>query len=244
MIVSVLVRDGIVLAGDSITTLQETAESTPEKTFPNCQKIFPFYDSFGIGTWGRGSIDGKSVYFAVRELENRWKASDICFNTVDEIAQAVAYDLDDQVWTGENSFASDIQDPFGGYVVGYAGQTAKIVEFNSVLEDGVSDVSIENHDDIGSYVGGITEVADIIRNLYGASGDSNYPPFGMFSLQNAMDYASFLIRTTVEFQQFSRELPTVGGGIDVAIVTRLDGFRWVQLHQPVTAVLHERSELC
>ena len=240
MIVSVLVRDGIVLAGDSITTLQETAESTPEKTFPDCQKIFPFYDSFGIGTWGRGSINGKSVYFAVRELENRWKASGVCFNTVDEIAQEVVWDLDDQVWTGENSPARETQDPFGGYVVGYAGQTAKIVEFNSVFDEGVSDVCIEKHSDFGSHVGGITEVADTIQNLYGASGDSKYPPFHMLSLQNAMDYAKFLIRTTEEFQQFSRELPTVGGGIDVAIVTRLDGFRWVQQHQPVTAVLHER----
>ncbi|MDE0042514.1 MAG: hypothetical protein OXT74_10800, partial [Candidatus Poribacteria bacterium] len=120
MIVSVLVRDGIVLVGDSITTFQETAESTPEKTFPDCQKIFPFYDSFGIGTWGRGSINGKSVYFAVRELENRWKASGVCFDTVDEIAQEVVWELDDAVWTGENSPAREIQDPFGGYVVGFA----------------------------------------------------------------------------------------------------------------------------
>ena len=238
MIVSVLVQDGIVLAGDSIITLKETAESTPMKTFPNCQKIFPFYDSFGIGTWGRGSINSKSVYFAVRELENRFKARDICFNTVDEVAQAIADHLEEQVWEDDRG---KIKDPLGGYVVGYAEQTARVIEFNCTSSDSHGACTIEsvNHEDLGSYIGGITEIAEIIQDLYGASGDPDYPPFGIFSLQNAMDFASFLIRTTVEFQHFSSRLATVGGSIDVAVVTRLDGFLWVQQHQPVTAILHE-----
>ncbi len=49
----------------------------------------------------------------------------------------------------------------------------------------------------------------------------------MFSLQDAIDYAKFLIRTTADYQRFSGRMPTVGGEIDVALITNRHGFRWI-----------------
>ena len=49
-----------------------------------------------------------------------------------------------------------------------------------------------------------------------------------FSLQDAIDYASFLIRTTSEYQRFSGKWQTVGGDIDIALITNRNGFQWIK----------------
>ena len=48
------------------------------------------------------------------------------------------------------------------------------------------------------------------------------------TLQDAIDYAIFLIRTTIDYQRFATMVPTVGGDIDVAIITHHGGFQWIQ----------------
>jgi hypothetical protein len=55
-----------------------------------------------------------------------------------------------------------------------------------------------------------------------------------FSLQDAIDYAKFLIRTTADYQRFSGKWQTVGGEIDIALITNRNGFQWIaqkQLYQ-------------
>ena len=46
-------------------------------------------------------------------------------------------------------------------------------------------------------------------------------------LQDAIDYAIHLIRTTIDSLRFEPRYPSVGGPIDVLIVTP-DGMEWVQ----------------
>ena len=239
LIVSVLVEDCIVLAGDSVSTLttrapQETPEPEPIKTFPNMQKIFPFYDNFGIGAWGHGSFNGRSLGFRLRALEDNFTAEGRCFNTVNEVVQAISEKLlhlafEDE-WYDDN--------PFGFYVAGYTGQSATVAKFQYDEEEGPA---ISSCDSFGSYAACETSVVDCIKELYRQVVDHGSPPFGQFSLQTAIDYALFLIRTTIEFQKFSSKVATVGGAIDVAVVTRLDGFRWIQ-RQPITAILQGKEK--
>ena len=226
LIVSVIVKDGIVLAGDSFTTLttrapHATPEPQPIKPYPHTQKIFPFYENFGVGTWGQPSINDKSVYFAMRELENKCKTDGIDLNTVDDVAETIR----DEILPLEFD-----EDSFGYYVAGFTGQTARIVKVSS-SEDGIERSSFE---ELGIYTAGDTGVVDSIVSSPSLYDDC--PPFHLFSLYNAIDYALFLIRTTIEFQQFSPRVSMVGGAIDVAVVTHLDGFRWIQ-RQPISSVL-------
>lgn len=61
--------------------------------------------------------------------------------------------------------------------------------------------------------------------------DSNQLPlFNAMPLQDAVDYAVHLIRTTIDTMRFEPKYPSVGGPIDIAVVTR-DGFQWVQRKQ-------------
>lgn len=77
--------------------------------------------------------------------------------------------------------------------------------------------------DCPCYVTGDLSVVGLLwANPQGANAN-----FGAFSLQDAIDYSKFLIRTTADFQRFSGNMPTVGGEIDIALVTNHRGFRWI-----------------
>lgn len=47
-------------------------------------------------------------------------------------------------------------------------------------------------------------------------------------IQDAIDLAEFLVRVTIGFVRFCPGHPTVGGPIEIAAVTKHEGFRWVQ----------------
>ena len=49
-------------------------------------------------------------------------------------------------------------------------------------------------------------------------------------LLDAVDVARFLMETSLAFERLraDRQLKTIGGPVDLAIITRHDGFRWVQ----------------
>ena len=47
------------------------------------------------------------------------------------------------------------------------------------------------------------------------------------SEQAAIDFVEFLIFTMIKAQEFSESLPTVGGEIHIAIITKIGGFKWI-----------------
>ncbi|HTY33143.1 hypothetical protein [Mycobacterium sp.] len=47
-------------------------------------------------------------------------------------------------------------------------------------------------------------------------------------IKDAIDLAEFLVQVTIGFVKFCPEHPTVGGPIEIAAVTKHEGFRWVQ----------------
>lgn len=47
-------------------------------------------------------------------------------------------------------------------------------------------------------------------------------------IQDAIDLAAFLVDTTIKFSRFTIGAPTVGGPIEVAAITRHEGFKWIQ----------------
>jgi hypothetical protein len=54
-------------------------------------------------------------------------------------------------------------------------------------------------------------------------------PYEFLSLQDCVDLAIFLVRTTIGAQSMAVDLRGVGGAIDVATITRTDGFDFVQV---------------
>jgi hypothetical protein len=58
-------------------------------------------------------------------------------------------------------------------------------------------------------------------------------PFAFLPLQDSVDLSIFLIRTTIRIQTWLVGVRGVGGAIDVATITKTDGFRAVQVKQIV-----------
>jgi hypothetical protein len=47
-------------------------------------------------------------------------------------------------------------------------------------------------------------------------------------IQDAIDLAEFLVRSTIEFSRFRMGAPTVGGPVEVAAISKHEGFKWIK----------------
>ncbi len=47
-------------------------------------------------------------------------------------------------------------------------------------------------------------------------------------IQDAIDLAAFLVDTTIQFYRFSPGAPVVGGPIEIAAITKHEGFKWIR----------------
>ena len=261
LIVSLRIPDGIVIAGDSLSTVvgQRQLEATidvicpecehkheiqqsfpmpaaPTTTFSYAQKVFPFYDKFGVGTFGVSLLASKSIYFAMRLFEQKLKEGKTCFKGVTEVAEKIGDEihnlLKEQLKLENTSVDALPPDRFslGFQVVGYDGTDPKTVDV-SVGKN----VHRRINKGLGCTVSGNREIVQAIWSLYKKQRESQ-PPYPLFSLQDAIDYAEFLISTTIAHQRFSQTTPNVGGDIDIGLVTPFDGFQWIR-QKPIGRIL-------
>lgn len=62
------------------------------------------------------------------------------------------------------------------------------------------------------------------------------PAWELMTLQDAIDYSEFLIKATSDYQKFANMIPTVGGPIDISLVTVHSGFKWIR-HKKLSELL-------
>jgi hypothetical protein len=254
LIVSLRTLDGIVIAGDSLATMMSTMAiqadinatcpqcqhefktkakipniAMPSTTLSYAQKVFPFLGKFGVGTFGLGQLVGKTMYFAMREFEKQLERRSVNQRpgNVTQVAQEVgnhALDLLTKQVRAEGKDISTMPDqwtPLGFQVVGYNGDRATTAEVHLGKA-----VRIAEHTEPGFTATGQTNVVQALGTLYK---DPMQQPMGdVFSLQDAITYAEFLINTTSTHQRFSRMPAGVGGDIDIALVTPFDNFKWIR----------------
>ena len=260
LIVSLRIPDGIVIAGDSLSTLlgQGQLDININTTCPHCkrnhkiqqkapipnlpltnfsyaQKVFPFFETFGIGAFGAGLLANQSIYFAMRAVEQKLKDNNTHFNDVTQVAQKIGdefHDLLQKHLELEKKSLNDLQPNqivIGFQVVGYDGYDPITVEVSIG-----KDVKTRPLKGLGCHVSGSEEIAKVFIGLY--KDESQKPQFNLFSLQDAIDYAEFMICTTITHQRFTRMPNKVGGDVDIALVTPIDGFQWVR-QKPLSKIL-------
>jgi hypothetical protein len=201
--------------------------TVPSSTWPFAQKLFPILNQFGLATHGSGFVNGRSIYNHIVELEpNLPKKSDE--NFFDEICETIVNYFREQLLTEwkKNNIKEELQPeefrPLGFQFVGFTKDKGGDPAAQTRLIHIGKSPSVQQANDIGSSVSGDTSVVKLLwpQGQTGAN-------FAAFSLQDAIDYAEFLIRTTSDYQRFSGRMPTVGGEIDIALVTNHLGFRWI-----------------
>lgn len=61
-------------------------------------------------------------------------------------------------------------------------------------------------------------------------------------IQDAIDLAEFLVDLTIKFTRFLPGAPSVGGPIEIAAITKHEGFKWIRRKHYYNAELNPRSE--
>ncbi len=225
LVVSVYVPSGIVMAGDSRMTVQRSEEKTEGETKTIVQQQLVLSDNaykvvelrsigVGISIYDAGIINNQPADSHVHRFEEE------------------AVSPDDDVLSVGDKFLKYFQDNFPGIGVGYhiAGYREEnkvsvpyVLVGHTIREPGLRRV---NADAEGKIQYGITRAGDtlIANRLIDAQ---HLPLFPAMPLQDAVDYAVHLIRTTIDTMRFEPRFPSVGGPIDVLVVTAA-GMRWVQ----------------
>jgi len=253
LIASFRTADGIVLAGDSLATMSARLQfqgevpakcpecqheftlkpsinaQIPASTFPYAQKVFAFLESYGIGTFGASEVFGKTMWFAITELETslgKTRRSELLSDGVRVAANAIGKHIHEllkkQVGGLKKMKELGSRTVVGFQIVGYDDDVAKSVEVN--IGNGVR---TKEHTGRTCTVSGMKEIVAALWDL-GSKDPRYHPPVQAFSLQDAINYVDFLIRTTALCQQFSQVIPGVGGDVDIALVTPFNGFQWIR----------------
>lgn len=188
--------------------------------------MYPIQKRFGLATYGSGFVNNRSIYNHIIELADRFPEDSGKPDHLEIMTTFLADYFKNQLlieWksTGvDANLQPDNWHPFGFHFVGFTKDAnGDPVPHTHLIRIGRTPF-IERYTDIGCTWSGDGSVVGLLwqnRNV-------NFPSF---SLQDALDYAEFLIKTTADFQRFSGILPTVGGEIDMALITNRRGFKWI-----------------
>ena len=259
--VSLRVPDGLVIASDSLSTttghigiaaefegpcpkchenIKIKKVSLPPIQIPTslssfAQKVFPFNRAFGIATFGIAILNEKTIYYHVRKLE---KNTNETFSGATEVAKFIMnyFNTEIRKQISDIEKAPDDFYPLGFIVAGYDGDIAKTI----VVSIGKKSKIKEN---IGSgcTYGGDGEVVNKLWEL-SKSDPRRATTYATFSLQDAVDYAEYLIYSTANFQRFSNMIPTVVGYVDIGLITPFKEFTWIKCKE-MTEILEKEQSL-
>jgi hypothetical protein len=193
----------------------------PLSSFSYTQKLFPLYRRYGIATFGMNALQGQTVYRHMKQFEADNTVPPSSVQELGAQLQAKFQTLLEQQ-IKELQKAPDNFWPLGFHVGGCDGTAPR----TAVVHVGKTP-KIRVEETINCTVGGEGSVVTHLWALKKAD-----PKFAIdyrnFSLQDAVDYARFLIEITEKVQRFTPQFQTVGGEVDVALITPDAGFIWIQ----------------
>ena len=243
IVVGVLAPDGIVLSADSRTTYS-TENGRHRIASDSTEKVFPSH-RFAVATWGEAFIGPNTVAGVMSEFN-----ASIAKRPPDDveeftIALGKFFDarLKEVAEAAGTPIPADEPPRIGFLVAGYDeegvghirevfvpgpthGEESLTTRFGGFVPRGQTDV-------INRLVGGIDWAAidglghEIPEDLSEKLGDLQYEMLYPITVQDAIDLASFLIRTTIDMQRFSDgirarvgRVPGCGGAARIVVVRR------------------------
>ena len=263
LVVSLRVPDGVVLAADSLQTTKGTiipgvkdltvqhpktkeeikfgdlnfpAITIPTSTSSFAQKLFPFKENFGVASFGASIINNRTIYNHIKNLEASINDE---VNSVSKAAEMIKdyFDnqLQEQLKQKNNEKLKKDTFVLGFQVAGY--ETNEDIT-GSTIEISIGEKSKMNTiDGIGCTVSGDTIIVQKLWEL-SKKKEIQQTNFGSFSLKDAVDYSKFLIETTSIFQRFANMIPTVGGAVDIALITNYSKFTWIK-YKELTKIIEK-----
>lgn len=262
LVVSLRTADGLILATDSLSSVQATVNiaSDVKVKCPQCakdielrelrmppvsfatstrsfaQKLFPFSRKYGVASFGLSIVNEKTISYQIMELESGAEHQE--FGSVDKVAEKLKNHFDKEIkkQIKDLARAPDNFYPLGFQVVGYDS-----AGLGRTLELRIGKKSkLVAYDNIGCTISGDTGVVVQLWEL-GKKIPAQHTNYRSMSLQDAIDYAEFLINTTATYQRFANMLPTVGGEVDIALITPFREFTWIKNKRLTRILMREEG---
>jgi hypothetical protein len=226
-----------------VTKLHRPMFQTASSTLSFAQKVLPFLDVFGIAVFGAAAIGKKTIYNHLKGFELKLRhecdnnaAQKERLSRVSEVAKALQQFGIEQFDLAFPTKPPDMPEfVFGLQVVGYDGPDAPVATTIELLF-GKQHI-VNEHTGLGITFSGDVRFPIMLWNACQSAGVR--PMVEDLSLQDAIDYAEFFVGTTSTVQRFANMIPTVGGDVDVALITNYSEFRWIR-SKPLARVLEPK----
>jgi hypothetical protein len=250
IVACVNVHDAVVFGSDSITTISGPdgkGGTLTLKSYRHAQKLQQLSQHVAVATWGAGNIGGRSIMSIASEYARSLPKEE--HQPVDQVAEGL---LSHMRTAYRKTYNDQTPSEIGVMVGGYSpdGELAEIREF-TVPKDSASG-RLWSEDQFGASWRGVSipftrltfGVDPFLRSSIlselngdperqkrvGAILESRRSPFvfdGM-PIQEAVDFVVFILRTTIDITKFEAGLQSCGGPLWVCVITRRNGFQWVQ----------------
>ncbi|MFH0774008.1 MAG: hypothetical protein V2A53_00735 [bacterium] len=248
--ISLRVPDGVVLATDSLATVK--AIPVPQEDFVTCpqctgripysrlltpppttfsasstaNKLFCLGQRIGVACFGVGfltkrTMEGHLLEFGRKEETENLKVAEVVKRLEAYFRRELTCEIVDLQQIPEGEY------PLGLQIAGYDSDDLRMGKTYTLKIGRESVIEAVHEGGFGCTFGGDGRV--IIR-LWTEDINSPMPMpnYQLLSLQDAIEYTLFLVRTTIDAQRFAPMLPTCGGEIDVAVITPKSGFQWIK----------------
>lgn len=244
--ISMKINDGIILATDSSSTIfGKNADGIDEvhHTYFTADKLFNIKKGSPIGvmTWGEGSINNKSISTLIKDFRKESEKMDY----VSVMATSCSFKkfLEEKITDDET---------MGFLLAGYSNEGNQEIILINVDDGKVEDPLELNKDDplavlwfgdtdfITRYLLGFDERLsiilknndisdDVIEEIIADCKDDLQLPLGVpaMPIQDAIDLVRFLAEISVNSSRFVPGAQVIGGPVDIAVITKHEGFKWI-----------------
>jgi len=231
LVITLCVREGIVMASDSRMTLNATRQEADKQIVQlavgqsdSNYKTFLAPCKVGISTFGAADVQGTPIAGYIESFMNE-KLVDNSFE-VDQIPPMILEYFRNLPGPPETGF----------FVAGY--KTIEKTSEQQLWEVFTKENKIARLNKPGrqgaSWMGESDILIRLLQPVYLKDESGNFQPvshhqiqWGFFTLQDAIDYAIFSIKVTIDAMRFHPRPKTVGGPIDVLVIKPNEAF-WVQ----------------
>jgi hypothetical protein len=199
--------------------------------------------------------DLRHAFVGKSQSRQGWKLEEANY-TVEAVAQRLKEFVFDELYEAAFKGVSQQKPDLGFIVAGYSANDAPMAEeFQMDIKNGICSgpTRLRGQQEIGLTAGGDTEALN--RLLSGISGGLPKVLEGVLKLapkqtpevmkliqqqltvplvlpamplQDAIDLGEFLVDLTIRFSRFKPGPPTVGGPIEIASISKHEGFRWIR----------------
>jgi len=254
IVAAVKSRDGLVLGTDSVSQVLGMQPGAPApqflKAYANATKLFRIGDwEIATATWGSGNIGNRSTGGIVLDYAESLKSQP---SSIQEAANGLRDFVAPLYDSAFASLAAEARPLLGFLIGGYsAGQSLpELWEVRFPVVPGTTERTqiVRQPEDFGANWRGIElpftrlhfgydpRLADqlLALGLERAVIEQTLPQyqspviFDSMPILDAIEFAKYILRTTIAFSTFEVGVPACGEPLQLAVILRKKGFQWVE----------------